>query len=52
MAEPIQFPAPPLAPGQVAVKIGGKRYVLNVPPDNAGDDRATVPMPADDTRRS
>jgi hypothetical protein len=31
MGEKIKMPAPPLAPGQVEVKLGGKRYVLNVP---------------------
>jgi hypothetical protein len=31
MPDPIKMPAPPLAPGQVSVKLGGKRYVLNVP---------------------
>jgi hypothetical protein len=29
--KPIPFPPPPLAPNQVEVKLGTKRYVLNVP---------------------
>jgi hypothetical protein len=29
MPDPIKMPAPPLAPDQIEVKLGGKRYVLN-----------------------
>jgi hypothetical protein len=29
--EPIKMPAPPLGPGQVEVKLGARRYVLNIP---------------------
>jgi hypothetical protein len=29
MPEPIKFPAPPLASGQIEVKLGGRRYVLH-----------------------
>ena len=46
MPDPIKMPAPPLAPGQIEVKLGfgpgARRYVLNVP---AEDEPVTVEPP-------
>ncbi len=36
LPDPIKMPASPLAPGQVEVKLGARRYVLNVPEAPAG----------------
>jgi hypothetical protein len=50
MPDPIKMPAPPLAPGQVEVKLGKRRYVLNV--DAAAEDRFPVTARAELPKRA